>query len=107
MKRLWVHRQRAEQYVVHLAHGAADRVIKDLAFLKFLEVQPCHRIDSLSCLTLPCRSRRDEKSNGAWESRSTGVREKPSMRAASEEGLRAAPSSGCPGKQTGREAVGN
>src|SRR5262249_22095870 len=52
MKRLRVHRQRAEQNVVHLADGAACRMVEDLAFLKFLEVQPGHRTSLLASLQL-------------------------------------------------------
>src|SRR6516165_1022929 len=46
MKRLRVHRQGAEQHIVHLANGAAHRVIEDLAFFKFLEIQSSHRLAS-------------------------------------------------------------
>jgi hypothetical protein len=42
MKRLRVHRQGAEEHVVHLGHGTADRMLEDLAFREGLEIQPGH-----------------------------------------------------------------
>ena len=48
MQRLGVHRQGAEQHIVHLGDGAADRVLEDLPLFKLLEVQACHALS-------PCR----------------------------------------------------
>ena len=80
VERLRVHSESTEQHIVHLANGAAHRVLEDLAFLKLLEIQPRHWVDSFLG---PRRHhlRRDGKSSATRESRSTGVREELSMRA--------------------------
>src|SRR5262249_48929733 len=44
MKRLRIHRQRGEQHIVQFADGTTHRMFKDLAFFKFLEIQPGHRL---------------------------------------------------------------
>ena len=42
MQRLRVQRERAEQHVVHLGDGAAERVLEGLAFVEVLEIQAGH-----------------------------------------------------------------
>jgi hypothetical protein len=49
MQRLRVHRQRAEEHIVHFSDGAADRVFKDLTLFKLLEVQSGHRPSPSLC----------------------------------------------------------
>src|SRR5579875_2478245 len=46
MERLRVHRQRAEQHVVHFGDRAAQRMVASLPFGKFLKIQPGHRLSS-------------------------------------------------------------
>ena len=72
MQRLRVHRQRAEQHIVHFGDGAADRVFEDLTLFKLLEIQPGH-----PSISLPNRRIR-----GRAGIRSTGNAEKHSMRRA-------------------------
>ena len=42
MQRLRIQRQRAEQHIVHLGDGAAERMLEGLAFVEVLEIQPGH-----------------------------------------------------------------